>query len=118
MLKLNVVSLQTELEKLCSQSGLIGHILCPNDGLVIIESLNSDFKYEPALILAMAASLISENHFDFSNSSEIILNYDFERIIINRLNVKKKNLNLVLISITPLKTRYFKWYLKKFIKNL
>ena len=116
LLKLNVVNLQTELERLTDDCGLVGNILTSEDGLVIIEAVNPDFHYDSTLISAMAASLISENHFGFSNPNEIILNYDIERIIINRLTVKKKDLNLLLISITPLKMRYFKRFLKKSIK--
>ena len=115
LLTINVAKLQSELERIRDESGLFGNILSSDEGLVIIDAINLE-NYDSTLISAMAASMITENHFGFSNPNEIILSYDTERIIINKFYIQKKDVELLLISIIPPVMRYFKRCLNKSIK--
>jgi len=115
LIKINIGKLQSELERIKDENGLLGNILSSEEGLVIIDSIDSNY-YDATLISAMAASLITENHFGFSHPNEIVLTYDNERIIINKFYLKKKDIQLLLISIIPLNMRYFKRCLNKSMK--
>jgi len=115
LLKVNVKKLQSELEKIRDENGLLGNILSSEEGLVILDTLQSEV-YDSTVISAMAASLITEDHLGFSSPKEIILSYDGEKIVINKFNIPKKDIDLLLISIIPQKLRYFKRCLNKSIK--
>ena len=115
MFNINIQKLQFELEHIKDENGLLGNILSSDEGLVIANSVNSDL-YDPILISAMAASIITENHFGFSNPNQIILSYDAEKIIVNKFKTPKNGTELLLISIIPQSKRYFKRCLNKSIK--
>ncbi|MHA1310773.1 MAG: hypothetical protein ACTSWR_03635 [Candidatus Helarchaeota archaeon] len=120
----NVNQVQYTLQSIVDESEVIGCILCSEEGLLIIDTFGYETIYNCETIAAMAASMINDHNYGYLPPDEIILNYiqQNEKIIIRKISCDKKNQQFLLISIVPIKMRYFRRQVNKLekiiIKNL
>ena len=122
IINFNVDRVQRDMQSVVDNTNLIGSILCSQEGLIIIDTFGYNSIYNTETISAMAASMINEHNYGYIPPSGIILIYDTEKIVIRNINCEKKNNEFLLISLIPVKMRYYKRHINKLeniiLKNL
>ncbi|MHA1268212.1 MAG: hypothetical protein ACTSPY_00375 [Candidatus Helarchaeota archaeon] len=120
IINFNVNKVQNTMQTIVDESEIIGCILCSEEGLLIFDTFEYNSIYNSETIAAMAASMMNEQNFGYILPDEIFLNYlsQNEKIIIRRVLCKKKGHEFLLISIVPIKMRYFRRQVNKLVKMI
>ncbi|MHA1248383.1 MAG: hypothetical protein ACTSRP_00180 [Candidatus Helarchaeota archaeon] len=114
----NINKVQDSINTVIEETDIIGCILCSEEGLLIIDTFGYDSIYNPEIIAAMAASMINDHNYGIIPPDEIVLHYSHqnEKVIIRKVQCKRKLQEFLLITIVPLKMRYYRRYVNKLIK--